>query len=314
MNGQFSEYVLQDLKRWRAEGKSAALLTLYNVEPTGPRPTGSQMAAALDGNFIGFLSGGCIETALVEEARLAFEDGENCSIRYGVNSPYMDIIDLPCGSSIDVYIDTKIADAIVDEIIASLEKRKAIRLITDMETGESRTEPMDGADDRPQLILDGQTFDRLYRPPLKLVVAGKGPLLASAAEIATQTGMDVTMITTEDALAVHGKALGAEVRKTVQNIEIDLWTAVAVVFHEHELEGPVLSAALNSDAFYIGALGSRSTHADRTAQLMEGGWSKDDIARIHGPMGISIGSRNPPEIAISAIAEILKVYRERFPV
>lgn len=313
MNGTFSEYVIPDLMKWRSEGKRVALLTLFNVEPTGPRPPGSQMAVSDAGDFTGFLSGGCVEGALVEETRAAMDAGQNKIIRYGVNSPYFDI-ELPCGSAIDVYIDVGISDDVLSKIASAIDAREAITQKTDMETGNNAVFPFRSADNRLQLIWDAPHFDRLYRPPLRLVIAGKGPVVAASAEIAAASGMAVHVITTEDDIAARCKAVGATTSRTVERVEIDTWTAVATLFHEHELEIPVLSAAMQSDAFYIGALGSRSTHSDRIGRLIGEGFKDDDIDRIHGPLGISIGSRNPPEIAISMIAEVFKIYRETFPV
>lgn len=313
MNGAFSEYVLPHMKQWRRDGKRTALLTLYNVEPTGPRPAGSQMAVSDTGDFVGFLSGGCVEGALVEEARAAMDKGENHSIRYGVNSPYFDI-ELPCGSAIDVFIDVGFSDAYLDHLIHAMETRTAVSMSTDMTTGLSTIEDLDGDDSRMQLAWTGDTFTRLYRPPLRLIIAGKGPVVAASAEVAIASGMTVHVITTEDDIATRAADAGATTSQTIQKVEIDTWTAVATLYHEHELEFPVLNAALDATPFYIGALGSRNTHAERIARFMADGRTETDVARIKGPLGISIGSRNPPEIAISLVAEIYKFYRERFPV
>ncbi|MGJ3261028.1 MAG: XdhC family protein [Rhodospirillales bacterium] len=313
MNGRFSEYVLPDLRKWRSEGKRAALLTLYNVEPTGPRPAGSQMAVSDAGDFTGFLSGGCVEGALVEETKAAMDEGKNRSIRYGVNSPYFDIT-LPCGSAIDVYIDVGFPDAVSQDLVGAMDSRRSVTLTTNMSSGESRIGETADSDDRLQLTLDGEAFNRLYRPPLRLVVAGKGPVLAATAEIAAASDIAVHAVTTEDEIAHQCQAAGATTSKSLPPGMIDTWTAVATLFHEHELEGPVLKAAMNSNAFYIGALGSRNTHAERVSRFLEDGESEDAVKRIKGPLGISIGSRNPPEIAISLVAEVLMTYRERFPV
>lgn len=313
MNGRFSEYVLSDLRFWRQQGKRVALLTLYNTEPTGPRPTGSQMAISDAGDFTGFLSGGCVEGALVEETKTAIEERQNRSIRYGVNSPYFDIA-LPCGSAIDVFIDVRFSEDHLNTILAATSDRRPMQLITNMENGLSTVAPLDGNGGRPQLVLDGKEFNRLFRPPLRLVIAGKGPVIVSSTEIARASDIEVTVITSEDDTAERCKILGANITKSLKSSSIDDWTAIATLFHEHELEGPVLSAALNSDAFYIGALGSRVTHAERVERFFQAGYDETNIARIKGPLGISIGSRNPPEIAISLVAEVLQVYRQKFPV
>lgn len=313
MNGTFSEYVIPDLLKWQSEGNRVALLTLFNIEPTGPRPTGSQMAVSDAGDFTGFLSGGCVEGALVEETRAAMDAGENRSIRYGVNSPYFDI-ELPCGSAIDVFIDIGIEGDIIAEISDAMDARTPVILNTDMRIGESSVAVFTGSDDRLQLLLDNKKFNRLYRPPLRLVIAGKGPVVAASAHVAAASGITVHVITSEDDIAAQCTSAGATTSKTIDAVQIDAWTAVATLFHEHELELSVLNAALQSDAFYIGALGSRNTHSDRVGRLITEGHSDKNIDRIHGPLGISIGSRNPPEIAISMIAEVFKIYRETFRV
>lgn len=313
MNGTFSEYVIPGLMKWRSEGKRAALLTLFNVEPTGPRPPGSQMAVSDAGDFTGFLSGGCVEGALVEETRAAMEARENKVIRYGVNSPYFDI-ELPCGSAIDVFIDVGITDEVIAKIASAMDQRHAVTQKTNMDTGQTDIFPFKTTDKRLQLTCDRPNFDRLYRPPLRLVIAGKGPVVTASAEVAAASGMVVHVITTEDDITAQCQAVGASTSKTVANVNIDAWTAVATLFHEHELEIPVLTAAMNSNAFYIGALGSRKTHSERVGRLIAEGHDDTDIDRIHGPLGISIGSRNPPEIAISMVAEVFKIYRETFPV
>ncbi len=313
MNGAFSEYVLPVMRQWRHDGKQTALLTLYNVEPTGPRPAGSQMAVSDAGDFVGFLSGGCVEGALVEEARAAMAAGANRSIRYGVNSPYFDI-ELPCGSAIDVFIDVGFSDEHMERIVQAMDARHPVIMTTDMATGTTRIDDISADENRLQLAWSGDTFERLYRPPLRLVIAGKGPVVAASAEVAIASGMTVHVITTEDDIAQQAIQAGATTSKTIQNVPIDTWTAVATLFHEHELENPVLAAALDATPFYIGALGSRNTHAERIARFMAEGRTEEDVSRIKGPLGISIGSRNPPEIAISLVAEVYKVYRERFPV
>ncbi|MDA0997574.1 MAG: XdhC family protein, partial [Proteobacteria bacterium] len=281
MSGRFAENVIPDLVRWRAEGRKTALLTLYDVEPTGPRPAGSQMAVAGTGAFVGFLSGGCVEGALVEEAQAAMAEGKNRQIRYGVNSPYFDIA-LPCGSAIDVHIDVGLADAHAQAILTAQSNRTPVRLVSDMTTGGNDIHTAEDSRARPQLLLDGGSFDRLYRPAPKLVVAGKGPVVIAAAEIASAAGLEVLAVTTEDDTAAAAKSFGARTRKVLDPAELDAWTAVATLFHEHDLENPVLAAAMESDAFYIGALGSRKTQSERLARLADEGWTDNQCGRIHG--------------------------------
>lgn len=315
MYHRFADYVVPDLVRWHQQGQRAALLTLINVEPSGPRPEGSQMAVSETGEAVGFLSGGCVEAALVEEALAAFEAGRNRIVRYGEGSPYFDI-ELPCGSAVDIYVDVGVEPDIVAGIDAAGRERRPVRLITETESGAHKL--LDGTgnladDERPVLLRDEVAFDRLYRPALHLMVAGKGPVIAAVTQIARAAGIEVTAICAEDATAELARAAGAEVRRTLGNLSPDRWTAVATLFHEHELEIPVLEAAMRSDAFYIGALGSSKVQRERVARFHAEGWDEDLVKRIHGPMGLDIGSKSPPEIALSLLGEVIQEHHGRFP-
>ena len=134
MGHRFRDNVFDDLAAWSAAGERTALATLINVEPTGPRPAGSQMGIAEDGKAVGFLSGGCVEAALIEEARQAIDAGANRTVRYGEGSPYMDIA-LPCGSAIDVFIDVGLDAATTHAIADALVERRPVKLLTDLATG-----------------------------------------------------------------------------------------------------------------------------------------------------------------------------------
>jgi len=311
MSHRFADNVLADLVGWADAGQATALATLINVEPTGPRPTGSQMAVAASGDAVGFLSGGCVEAALVEECRMAMDAGENKVVRYGEGSPYLDIA-LPCGSAIDVFVDTALDVELARRIVAAQAARQPVRLLTDIATGASRVAETEDDGGRPELIRDGDSIDRLYRPPLRLVVAGKGPVITAAVDVARAAGMAVEVVPGDDDTAEAAKAAGAQVTRRVGDVTLDLWCAVATLYHEHDLEGPTIERALGSTAFYIGALGSRTTHAERRSRLLAEGHNEADIGRIHGPAGLPIGSKSPPEIAVSVLAEVLAAYRDRF--
>ena len=311
MSHRFADNVLAVLVRWADAGEGVALATLINVEPTGPRPEGSQMAVAASGDAVGFLSGGCVEAALVEECRMAMAAGENRTIRYGEGSPYLDIA-LPCGSAIDVFIDTGLDPALARRIVEAQAARRPVRLLTDLASGRSRVEETDDDGGRHELIRHGDTLDRLYRPPLRLVVAGKGPVVTAAVDVARAAGLAVEVIPGDDDTAAAAEAAGARVTRRVGEVALDLWSAVATLYHEHDLEGPTLEHALGSPAFYIGALGSRTTHAERRSRLLAQGHGEADVARIHGPAGLPIGSKSPPEIAVSVLAQVLAAYRDRF--
>lgn len=315
MYHRFADDVVPDLVRWHQQGQRGALLTLTNVEPSGPRPEGSQMAVSETGEAVGFLSGGCVEGALAEEALAAFKEGRNRTIRYGEGSPYFDIA-LPCGSAIDIYIDVGVEPEILQAIDVAGRERRPVRLITEFETGAHKLLEGTGNvadDERPILVRDEAMFDRLYRPALQLMIAGKGPVIAAVTQIARAAGIGVMAICSEDATAELARAAGAEVRRTLGTLKPDRWTAVATLFHEHELENTLLEAAMRSEAFYIGALGSSKVQRERVARYEAEGWDEVTIQRIHGPAGLPIASKSPPEIALSLLGEVIQEHHRRFP-
>lgn len=278
----YRDFVLTHWLDWRREGKRCALLTLVACHGGSPRPAGSQMAVCEDGRNVGLISGGCIEKALVLDAIAAIERGENHTERYGEGSRFRDLR-LPCGSGIDIHFDVGLDDGTVAAVV-------------------------DAVRDRREAVLETGGLQRLYPPALRLIVVGQGPIMASTVQFARALEMETVayspdMDTLEglrregfDALPLE--AYGAAV--------FDRHTAVLTLFHDHDHETDVLARAVASPAFYIGALGSRRAHSVRLERLGDMGI---DGERIRGPVGLDIAARTPPEIALSALAEIVQCYR-----
>jgi len=307
----FKEYVVGDLRRWRAGGARAALVTLVGIHGSSPRPLGAQMAVRQDGRSVGFLTGGCAEEAIVQEAVAAIEAGETRCVRYGEGSPYIDV-QLPCGSGIDVYFDTCISDEDIQRIDDAYTERAPCVLEIDIDRGDSRVlAEEDAASDRL-----GPLFRRAYAPNVRLLAIGKGPILLSLTRLAQELGFDCVVFSPEADTLAQARDCGAETRalsvpSAVDLGRLDQWTAAALVFHDHEWEPPTLKTLLGSECFYVGALGSRRTHETRLALLEEMGVDRKAMQRIYGPIGLDIGAKSPSEIAVSVIAEIIAVQRGR---
>ena len=232
--------------------------------------------------------------------------------RYGEGSPYLDI-ELPCGSAIDLFIDPLVTEAVLDEIVGADTARRPIRLVTDMATGASRVVPAENQQVGAQLTRGAEVFERLYLPRLRIVACGKGPVVAALTALGAQIGMTVTAYSPGEVDGSMGDRWVTERRpvlpgKGIQPADLDPWTAVAILFHEHELEFAYLETALASQSFYIGAMGSPTTHAKRRHRLAACGYDESALARISAPIGLSIGSKSPPEIAVSILAEIIRVW------
>ncbi|EGF92609.1 xdhC and CoxI family protein [Asticcacaulis biprosthecium C19] len=269
---------------WRREGKRCALLTLVVAHGGSPRPVGSQMAVCEDGRHVGLISGGCIEKALVLDAIAAIERGENHVERYGEGSRFVDLR-LPCGSGIDMAFDVALEMAAVEAVVAA----RAERVKAVLETGG---------------------FVRVYAPALRLVVVGQGPIMTAAMQFAAGLEMEPVAFSPDlDTLGVlRGLGFDGRPLEAYERIEFDRSTAVLTLFHDHDHEAEVLARAVASEAFYVGALGSRRAQAMRLERLAALGI--DAAERIRGPVGLDIGARTPPEIALSALAEIVQCYRQ----
>jgi len=215
---------------------------------------------------------------------------------------------------------------LLDRLLAARANRQAVALITDLASGEQRIVPRaEAASDPLSAKLDeafrfdqsgsheGQ-FINIHNPPLRMVIIGAVHIAQSVIPIAQQLGYDVTVIDPRGAFATGarfpGIALHAEwPDEVIPRIGLDPRTALIALTHDPKIDDPALHAALSSDVFYIGALGSKKTQASRAERLMQAGFAEAQIARIHGPIGLSIGAKGAPEIAVSIMAEVTRALR-----
>ena len=255
------------------------------------------MAVAETGQWVGYLSGGCIEHAVAAEAVAAIAAGRSRRVRYGRGSPYLDII-LPCGSAIDLVFDVGITlDTLVD-----IDARLANRLPAAM------TIPIPAAG-------DGQaaSFSRLYLPRRRLMILGTGPVAVQLARVGQAGGFDVALHSPDDLTLEAGRASGVASRPlrmpNPSGIAADSRTAIAFVFHDHGREAELLPAALRTEAFYIGALGSRETQRQRLETLKRQGFGESQLERLRGPAGLLPRARSAFDIALSFLAEIVLAER-----
>lgn len=214
----------------------------------------------------------------------------------------------------------------LDQLLAARARRQAVALITDLATGAQRIVPRAGAKDDPLAgkldeafrfdqsgTHDGQ-FINIHNPPLRLVIIGAVHIAQAVIPMAQQLGYDITVIDPRGAFATGarfpGIALDAEwPDEVIPRIGLDERTALLALTHDPKIDDPALHAALRSDVFYIGALGSKKTQASRVSRLKEKGFGDAEIARIHGPIGIAIGAKGAPEIAVSIVAEMTRALR-----
>ena len=271
-----------------AKKHQVALVTLCNIEGSAPYPLGTQMLVRDDGVFVGQITGGCAEQAIADQALVNLQSKTNGTQRFGLNSPYFDI-QLPCGSGIDVLVDVETPIEEYKEIQSSLDARQEITKVLEFDAG---------------------SIVRKYLPNQRLVLVGQGPILMHAAKLSLATGFDVCCLAQDDRtldyLRQHDLRASLMADTPTDESQIDRYTGVVSLFHEHELENDLLSLALKSEAFYIGALGSRRTHAQRCEQLIgQHGHDRQELERIHGPVGININAQSPSQIASAVVSQAI---------
>jgi xanthine dehydrogenase accessory factor len=298
--------VLDDLIRWQSAGLRTALVSLVAVEGASPRPLGAQMAIAENGLTAGYLSGGCIEQSVAEEARRAIAQGENRLIRYGKGSAYFDI-KLPCGSGLDLYFDQALASGTVAAMAERRRERQPFVHKTNLHTGASTILSFDGQ--RTTRLTDG-VFHRIHLPLPRVVLVGGGPAFTAIAQLLSAAGFELD-IATPDAIARTAleqcglSARGLTDPRSAEFSSLDAWTAAVLAFHEHDWETPVLAEILRSPCFYVGAMGGQQAHANRLAQLTEMGVPAELQSRIRSPIGLIPGAKSRSTLAVGILAELV---------
>lgn len=297
--------VFELLSLGAADGLKGALLTIVDIQGGAPRALGAQMAVLTDGRYCGYVSGGCVEAAVASEAIRAIAAGRDEVLRYGTGSRFIDV-ELPCGGSIDVHVHVRPAAALVAEARRLLAARVPFAVALQPETGSATLIPGSGTRERSE--WRDAAFFRHSHPLTRLLLIGEGHELVALSNMARSGGLPVRAYLTSDAsaedLARHGAAVSRVEGATLPVLPVDPFTAIVFVLHDRFKEKALLEAALGYEPFYIGALGSRRTHATRVARLQAAGVDEDRIARLHGPIGLYGPTRTASALAISVLGEI----------
>jgi len=330
------ESVFETARAWLAEGERVAWATVVGTWSSSPRPLGSQLVIGEGGRFAGSVSGGCVEAAVLVAARELFAGGGARSLKYGVSSEQAWEVGLPCGGTIEVFL-AEASLAIVQRLAAARSHRASLARVVDLASGAE--EIWDS--ERPSQLIPGDAelsraieqalhreqsqllevggrrlFVQVVAAPLRLIVVGAVHLSQALSELAAPSGLDVTVVDPRTAFASPERFPGAALVHDWPDVALaalglDHRSAVVVLSHDAKLDEPALEAALRSNCFYIGALGSQRTQAARRRRLGESGFDERALARIHGPIGLDIGALTTPEIAISIMAELIRAWRRR---
>ena len=308
---------------WHHAGRGAALATVVETWGSAPRPTGSQLVVAGDGQMMGSVSGGCVEGAVVEEALAALADGAPRLLTYGVSDDNAFAVGLACGGTIRILVepvgDSGLPAALLAQITQARAARQPLAYHVNLATWARGVAGPDGpyasrfrAD---QSGVAGETFVAIHNPPLRLAVVGAVHIAQALLPMARLCGYDCILIDPRQAFGAAARFPGQTISHdwpdaALAALKPDARTAVVTLTHDAKLDDPAIIAALASQAFYIGCLGSTRTHAKRLSRLREQGTTDDAIARIHAPVGLAIGARSPAEIALSILGQITQTLRQ----
>jgi xanthine dehydrogenase accessory factor len=299
--------VRDQAERWLGRGDRVALATVVATRRSAPRPVGSKLIVSEGGELFGSVSGGCVESDVAVQAAEVLASGEPRLLSYGITDDQAWEVGLPCGGEIDVFVQP-LAELPADGdgvLLTRLEGERA-----------GQTELMRNGDIRASGIveLEGERmFAEVLGPPPQLVVVGATDTAEALFRLAGALGWRTVSIdprpalATEERLPSAGERIVAWPDEGLERLELNEDTAVVVLTHEERLDVPALTAALASEAFYVGAIGSRKTQAKRRERLLEGGVPEERLERLAGPAGLDLGADTPAETAVSILAEILAV-------
>jgi xanthine dehydrogenase accessory factor len=326
--------IIQRALAWSAEGRSVALATVIQTWGSAPQPVGSQLAVDEKGNFVGSVSGGCVEGEVIAEAAEVLSSAKPRVLLFGVEDSVAWKAGLACGGTIRIFLDTlegaECDTSLLHRLTNAIAARRKAALVTDLSTG-ARTlahGPDELAPDLAPALAEafshnrsiampgsqGEIFINVFAPTTRLIVVGAVHVAQALAPMARALGYDVVIVDPRAVFATQERFGNVRIvpdwpDEALPALGLDAATAVVVLSHDAKLDDPALIAALRSDAFYVGALGSRKTHSGRIERLQQAGLTDADLSHIHAPIGLDIGAQGASEIAVSIIAEIVAAQR-----
>jgi len=298
---------------WLQQGQRVALVTVVETWGSAPRPVGSLLAVREDGRFCGSVSGGCIEEHLVARIDQDFPALPYLTA-YGVTADDARRFGLPCGGNLRLVVEPVQDSAGIAEVVGEIRQRRRIARKLDLNTGVATVTPVVG---EPTFSFDGSQLVNIHGPRWRLTLVGAGHLARYLAQFAQMLDFSVFVSDPRPEYRAQWDVAGARLLDgmpddAIRELGVDEFTAIVTTAHDPKVDDMALLEALKSDAFYVGALGSKRTSASRRIRLGLFDLAAQQIDRLHAPAGLPIGSHTPPEIALSMIAEVVAV-RSRLP-
>ena len=302
--------ILSELRDWTDAGEDVALATVVETWGSSPRPLGSKMAVTRSGKMAGSVSNGCIEGAVFDEAQKVLTAGRGRIAAFGVADDVAFDVGLACGGHIEVFVEP-LGD-VHRKLISRLEHDESATLRTNLASGEH--ELIDGTPPGSELARrDGDVFVEPYRRPAHLVIIGAIHIAIPLHRLAKLMGYRVTVIDARAKFATRERFPDADELivawpdEAMAKVRLDPSTYVVILTHDPKFDLPALRSVLGKDVGYVGAIGSRKTNQNRFDKLREEGFTEEQLAEVHGPIGLDLGSRGAEETALGILAEVTAV-------
>ena len=312
--------VLADAMDWHRAGHQVTLVTVVQTWGSAPRPPGALLAVRDDGCISGSVSGGCVEDDLIARTMAVFESVQNGTpalttpvmIAYGESQEEAARFGLPCGGTLRLVQEPLLDVQWIVELLSRTASHQLVARTLSMVNG---TVQLADAARGQTMQFDGTTLTTVFGPKWRLLLIGAGQLSLAVAQIANMLDFEVLVCDPREEYTLARRDDPDKFRRiegmpddVVREITPDPHTAIVALSHDPKLDDMALLEALRSNAFYVGALGSRRNQANRKIRLTEHfGLSDVELARLYGPVGLALGSKTPAEIAVSIVAEIIQV-------
>src|SRR5438105_10835109 len=301
--------VANEYRTWREAGDDVAIATVVTTWGSSPRPLGSRMLVSSSGRMAGSVSNGCIEGAVFEEAQKVLADSQPKLLEFGVADDLAFEVGLACGGHIEVFVQP--AAQVHDRAVQLLDSERPFTLLTDLRTGGA--EIVEGSPAAELAARDGDRFTEPFPRPAQMVIVGAIHIAIPLHRLAKLMGYRVTVVdarakfATGERFPEADELIVAWPDEALAKIPIDESTYIVVLTHDPKFDLPALRSVLKQKAGYIGAIGSRKTNQNRFDALRKEGFTEEQLARVHGPIGLDLGGRGAEETALGILAEITAV-------
>ena len=335
MKNSFNKKILEKAYEWIKDNQKIVIITVVETWGSSPKPIASKMIVNENKEFFGSVSGGCIESFIIQESLEVIKKNDSFKIKkFKISNESAWNVNLSCGGEITVYLEEmNFREKILEQIMQKQKNKLEFALLTNLSTGENeifeKKKPLNKNFEKftdqinsyylsknNGVIKDSNIFIECYNNPLKVIIIGAVHIAQYLTDFADKFDFEIYIIDPRNYFGTKERFPNVKIinewpNEAFQKIKIDSNCALIGLTHDPKIDDPALQYALKKKFFYIGALGSKKTHEKRCDRLKKAGFTRSEIASIHGPIGINLGGKSAPEIALSIIAQLVnEIYKK----